>query len=213
MYELDKLKNWAKDLLIIQYHEAIKNKQLIELMVELIFANRLIEQIRDLCLNLKQSIGVQLDVVGKWLGINRNYSGEYFEKVRFALPSYSQIKTSTYFPAQGGFSNYTNFETLNGGFLMYKEWYETFSAVNKLGDELFRKLCELKAIKNAIAYTNKNISEAIYKWSNGDVYVTWGDMECTYHYPVSYYQLMNIANDKKVLLAPSGVKIILEEYI
>lgn len=213
MYSLDKIKEWAKDLLIIQYHEALKNKQLIELMVELLFANNLILQIRDLCLNLKESIGAQLDVVGKWLGVNRNYSGEYFEKTRFSLVGYNQIKSDVYFPVQGGFSNYTNFETLNGGFLMYKEWQETFASVNKLGDDSFRQLCELKAIKNSIRFTNKSISDAILQWSGGRVYVTWGVMECTYHYPIAMTQIMRIARDKNVLLAPTGVKINFEEYV
>lgn len=96
---------------------------------------------------------------------------------------------------------------------MYKEWKDVFSAINKLGDIYFRRLCELKAIKNSIIFTNKNIDDAINKWSNGEIYTTWDVMQVTYHYPVSYYQIINIAYNKNVLLAPTGCEIILEEYI
>lgn len=210
---LEEIEKYFCDLLIIQYRQAPKNRALIKALVNLIFAKNLGLKIKDLTVNLKDSIGAQLDVVGKWLGVDRNYSGEFFEEPRLALVGYNQIKTDAYFPMQGGFSNYTNFDALNGGFLMYKEWYDTFSAINKLGDIYFRRLCELKAIKNSIVFTNKNIDDAINKWSNGEVYTTWDVMQVTYHYPVSYYQIMNIAYNKNVLLAPTGCEIILEEYI
>ena len=71
---LDEVKSWAKDLIILQYHRSPKNQALIDTMVELIFAKYLILQIRDLCLNVNESTGAQLDVIGKWVGVDRYYN-------------------------------------------------------------------------------------------------------------------------------------------
>ena len=208
---LQEIKDWAKKLLIIQYSQANKNKKLIDLMVELIFANNLILKIRDLCLNVDKSEGAQLDIIGAWVGINRYYTGSLFEEDRFSLVDYGNIKQNTYFPAQGGFSNYSNFNSLKGGILTYKEWLSKISNLNKLGDDLFHELIKLKIIKNSINFTNKNIDDAIYKWSNGNVYTTWDVMKVTYHYKLEYFKLMQIAQIKGVLLAPTGCIIEIEE--
>ena len=90
--ELQNIKEWAKNLLIIQYSQAKKNRALIDIMVELLFANNLILQIRDLCLNVEESIGAQLDVVGKWVGIDRYYNAiDLWEQPYTALVNYSNI--------------------------------------------------------------------------------------------------------------------------
>ena len=208
---LQNIKEWAKKLLIVQYSQANRNKKLIDYMVDLVFANNLIIKIRDLCLNVDKSEGAQLDVIGLWVGINRFYTGALFEDNRFSLVNYSNIKSNTYFPGQGGFSNYTNFNTLLGGLLTYKEWLSRIANLNKMGDYYFRELIKLKIIKNSIVFTNKNIDDAIYKWSNGNVYTTWDTMKVTYHYKIGYFQIMQIAQLKGVLLAPTGCTIEIEE--
>ena len=179
--ELDNIKEWIKNLIIIQYRQSKKNRALIDLLVELIFANNLILQIRDLCLSVDKSVGVQLDVVGKWVGVDRYYKeAELWEHPYLSFFNYSEIPNlpdnfdpSDLDPNRGGFSTYSNFEDNNGGFLTYKDWQDTRTAVNKLGDEIFRELIKLKIIKNSINHTQKNIDKAIYEWSNGHVYTTW----------------------------------------
>lgn len=210
--ELQNIKEWAKNLLIIQYSQAKKNRALIDLMVELLFANNLILQIRDLCLNVEESIGAQLDVVGKWVGIDRYYNTiDLWEQPYTALVNYSNISNNTYEQWQGGFSTYSNFADNNGGFLMYKAWRDTRTKVNAMGDDYFRSLIKLKIIKNSINHTCKNIDDAIWKWSNGQVYTTWGTMEVTYHYPSSLHNLMQLALYKNVLPVPTGCTLLTEE--
>ena len=72
--ELENIKEWAKNLIIIQYRQSKKNRKLIDILVELLFANLLILQIRDLCLSVDKSTGAQLDIVGKWVGIDKYYN-------------------------------------------------------------------------------------------------------------------------------------------
>ena len=205
---LEDVKSWAKDLLILQYHSSPKNQALIDLMTELIFADNLILQIRDLCLNVDESIGAQLDVVGKWVGIDRYYNAiDLWEQPYLALVNYSNIANNDYLQWQGGMSSYTNFGDNDGGFLMYKAWRDIRTEVNAMGDNYFRSLIKLKIIKNSIRFTNKNIDDAIKEWSNGQIYTTWGTMEVTYHYPAELTNLMTLAAYKNVLLAPTGCAI------
>lgn len=211
---LQEIKDWIKNLIIVQYRQSPKNRALIDLLCELIFANNLILKIRDLCLSVENSVGAQLDVVGKWVGVDRYFNAiDLWEKSYFSLPYYETIRNSAYDQYQGGFSNYVNFETLEGAFLTYKEWQDIRTKVNAMGDEYFRSLIKLKIIKNSIHHTCKNIDEAIWQWSNGKVYTTWSIMEVTYHYDSSYKNIMTLANYKNVLPCPSGCTLTLEEII
>ena len=173
--ELNKIKTWIKNLIIIQYRQSRKNRALIDILVELFFANNLIPQIRDLCLSVDKSEGAQLDVVGKWVGVDRFYNGiELWEHRYLSFINYSDMKDPI-FPnnldwTQGGFSSYSTFADNDGGFLMYKQWQDTRTAVNKLGDDIFRQLIKLKIIKNSINHTQKNIDDAIWSWAGGNKY-------------------------------------------
>ena len=208
---LTNLQEYFANLIILQYRYAPENRALIKNLVNLIFANNLALQIRDLTVDVKNSIGAQLDVVGKWVGIDRYYnSSELWTKKYFSMPLYSAIKTSTYNQFQGGFSNYTNFDS-PGAFLTYKNWQAVRSKVNALGDEYFKPLIELKIIKNSINHTCKNIDEAIFEWSGGLVYTTWDVMEVTYHYDTSYKTVMTLAEYKNALPRPTGCTVNTEE--
>ena len=222
--ELENIKSWAKDLIILQYKRAKKNQQTIDLMTELLCANNLILQIRDLCLSVENSIGAQLDVVGKWVGLDRYYNAiDLWNHPYTALVNYENISSGNYEQWQGGFSTWENFEQNNGGFLTWEDWINTRTKVNAMGDAYFRALIKLKIIKNEINHTCKNIDDAIWAWSNGNVYTTWDVMKITYHYTgntilnagtsseINLHNLMQLAVYKNVLVAPTGCEIEIEE--
>lgn len=280
--ELQNAKDWAKNLLIMEYSQAPKNRQCIDLMCDILFANNLTLKIRDYfnlgytTVDLSRSQGVtaavinyqtfaqtannmtgtylfkyiggswklndnivsltdygvkitgtpqagdilniifiaytatgaQLDIIGKWVGIDRYYDAiDLWEQSYLALVNYSNVSSSTYEQWQGGFSKFTTFDDNNGGFLMYSDWINTRTKVNQMGDDYFRKLIKLKIIKNNINHTMKNIDDAIWEWSGGEIYTTWGTMEITYHYPTELSNLMTLAQYKNVLVAPTGCEI------
>lgn len=208
---LQDLQKYFADLLIIQYRNSNKNRALISNLVNLIFANNLALQIRDKTVNINDSIGAQLDIVGKWVGIDRYYYGNLWTHPYLSFPDYTTIKNDSFSEYQGGFSTYENFADNNGGFLTYDAWQSVRITVNEIGDEYFRPLIKLKVIKNSINHTCKNIDNAIWDWSNGNVYTTWGTMTLTYHYTSQYKDLITLANYKKALLKPTGCTLILEE--
>lgn len=208
---LTQLKKYFADLLILQYRNVPKNRAFVALLVDLIFANVIFKQIGDLTVNINNSVGVQLDVVGKWLGLDRYYTTTWvWNKKYFSLPSYSQIKNNNYYDSQGGFSTYSNF-TNEGAFLIYSIFQNVRTKVYSMSDEIFRPLCKLKAIKNSINHTMQAIDEAIYNWSEGNVYTTWDTMELTYHYTTDYTNIINLAYNKGILPHPTGVNVIIEE--
>lgn len=213
--ELENIKEWAKNLIIIQYHQSKKNRKLIDILVELLFANNLILQIRDLCLNVNESTGAQLDVIGKWVGIDRYYNNaDIWDHPYLSFINYSDIQNPANLdPMQGGFSSYLTFEDNNGGFLTYQSWKSTRTATNTIGDEYFRMLIKLKIIKNSINHTMRNIDKAIYEWSGGKVYTTWNKMEVIYNYDESYKNLMTMAIYKNALPAPTGCKITTQQIV
>lgn len=170
---LEELKEYFANLLIIQYRGAERNRNLIKFLVDLIFANNLALKVKEETVSIN-SIGAQLDVVGKWVGVDRYYLQELWNRIFLALPNYETIKDSSYTQYQGGLSDYTTFDNNDGGVVMYKDWQAIRGKVNELGDDLFKKLIELKIIKNSLNHTCKNIDDAIYSWSEGNVYTTWG---------------------------------------
>lgn len=209
---LKSLQEYFANLIILQYRNAPKNRSLIFQLVNLIFANVLALQIRDLTVNVEKSEGAQLDVVGKWVGLDRYYNGtELWEHPYLSFPYYSQIKADVYDDVQGGFSTYTNFADNNGGFLTYKQWQDIRTSANTMGDDLFRQLIKLKIIKNSINHTCKNIDNAIWLWSGGKVYTTWNTMQVTYNYDPSYKTIMTLAVYKDVLPRPTGCAVITQE--
>lgn len=207
---LDDLKEYFANLIIMQYRMSEKNRRTIKMLVDLIFANNLALKIRDLCVDVNKSFGVQLDVVGAWVGLDRFYN----DIILWDKPYFSNIswgKTPNY-AYQGGFSNWRNFSYLRGATMTWRKLRELYLASNKMGDELFRTLIKLKIIKNSIKFTNKNIDEAIYQWSDGKVYTTWDTMKVTYNYPASMATTMTLAQYKNCLLAPTGCEIELVNY-
>lgn len=210
--ELEKTKEWFKDLIIIQYRQSPKNRALIDLMVELIFANNLILQIRDECLSVDKSIGAQLDVVGKWVDLDRFFNGiEKFDRPYLSYLYDTTIRDESWNNLQGGFSTYNNFADNNGGFLMYKDWQDVRLKDNKMEDDDFRALIKLKIIKNSINHTCKEIDDAIWEWSEGNVYTTWSKMEVTYNYNSTYRNIIELADYKNILPYPTGCNVVLKE--
>lgn len=202
-FSLDEIKKWACNLPILEYRNAPKNRLLIEELVDLIFANNILLKMRY-GFDLETAEGAQLDIIGKWVGLDRYYNGiDLWEHPYTSLVNYSNIQSDNYNQYQGGLSLYSTFADNDGGFLMYKDWIDVRTKVNQMGDAYFRSLIKLKIIKNNINFTMKNIDDAIYQWSDGEIFTTWGTMEVTYHYPSDKSNLMLLAVYKDCLPAPT----------
>lgn len=204
---LAELSKYYENLLIVQYNGKPRAKATIRLMVNLLWVNMVLLQIRD-AFDWRTATGPQLDIVGRWVGCSRFYDGQLFEfQPWFALVPYDQEPDNL----QGGFSTYETF-TNAGGFLDYDNIRPT---QNQLVDKAFRIMIGLKIIKNNISATCRNIDETIwnYEYFNHEVYTTWEADKLTYHYPATLREVMRVADSKNVLPCPTGVRLELKEII
>lgn len=203
---LQSLEEYYSNLLIIQYHGKPRAKATIQLFVRLLYANMILLQIRD-SFDRKNAIGKQLDIIGEWVGVNRFYNGQLFDfHPWFALINWEEEPDNL----QGGFSTFETFNTIEGGFLDYENILPT---QNKLNDEAFKIMIDLKIIKNSISTTCKNIDEAIWNYFEGKVYTVWTPDQLTYYYPSELAEVLQVALSKSVLPVPTGVRIELKEII
>ena len=179
------------------------------MVVDLIFANLILLQIQN-AFDWKTAVGEQLDIIGKWVGVSREYAGSlYWGKKYLSYPSWDILTPDDKTDAlQHGYSDYETFDSDIGGTLTYNE---IGFLKQQLNDEDYRVVIGLKIIKNNLVHTCKNIDDAIWNYFNGEVYTTWEPHEITYHYPASLSVVMNVCDYKNVLPAPTGVSIKLSQ--
>lgn len=204
------LLDYYSNLLIVQYNGKPKATAFIKLLTKMILANMIIMQIRD-AFDWKTAVGKQLDVIGAWVGVSRNYNAvDSWNNTYLSYPSYGTFTVAENDPQRGGYSDYLSFDTLDGGVLTYKDLQ---SDSQKLDDDDFRVVIGLKIIKNSINHTCGEIDKAIFDYFNQTVYTTWETpYVVTYHYPISLSTIINICLYKGVLLAPTGCSIQLAAY-
>lgn len=206
---IEQLHEYYANLLIVQYNGKPKAQAHIKFLVDLIFANLILLQIQN-AFDWRTAVGAQLDIIGKWVGVSRNYNGSLFwGNTYFSYPKSNQlVPTDKTDGLQHGYSDYDTFDTDTGNILTYKDLGFVEQALN---DDDYRIVIGLKIIKNSINHTCKNIDDAIWEYFNGQVYTTWDDMEITYHYPEALETIINVCEYKNVLPAPTGIKITLSQ--
>lgn len=205
---LKSLLDYYANLLIIQYNGKSKASATIKMIANLILANLVILQIRD-GFDWRTAVGKQLDIIGKWVGVTRDYKGSlYWGQTFLSYPNSNQlVPTDTTDNLQHGYSDYKTFDD-DGQVLTY----QSLGFVEQsLSDDDYRTIIGLKIIKNSINHTAKNIDDAIWEYFNGQVYTTWQPHQIIYNYPASLTTIIEVCNYKNVLPAPTGVSIVLRE--
>lgn len=205
---LHKLEDYYTNLLIVQYNGKPKATAHIKMLVNLIWVNMIFFQVRD-AFDWETAGQAQLDIIGKWIGIDKFYKGQLFDfHAWFSLTDYDTSPDNL----QGGFSTFETFDTVSGGVLDYEEILPT---QNKMPTKTFRQLIGLKIIYNSISFTCKAIDEAIWDYFNGQVYTTWipASHKLIYTYPSSLNEIFEVAYDKGILPCPPTVSIQLQEII
>lgn len=204
---MEELLNYYSNLLIVQYNGKPKAKATIELLTYIMYANLIMLQIQN-AFDWKVAIGNQLDIIGKWVVVSRNYQGTLFwNKTFLSYPNSDDLvptdKTDAF---QHGYSDYNTFDDNEGETLTYNN---IGFVEQSLSDDDYRIVIGLKIIKNSINHTCKNIDDAIWEYFEGDIYTTWNDMELTYNYPSSLETIMEVCYYKNVLPVPTGISVIL----
>lgn len=203
MANITSIVDYYANLLIVQYHDRAKAKALISLMVNELLAEGIILDIRD-GYNIDSAVGVQLDILGKYIGADRLFQDNDLTNM-FSLETYGEADPTA--DVRWGFVTYANYDSvLENGVLNYS------SIVSKdffLIDSDYRTLLKLKIIKNYSNGSHKQIDDAIFAFFGTDVVASQtGNMEMTYTVPFSLTAILNAAIIKGILPKPIGVNLI-----
>ncbi len=187
------------NLLIIQYHNKPKAQATIAALIRQVLAHGIFFDIRD-GYAVETAVGIQLDVVGKYVGVDRFYQGQDFGSGFFALLPYAQPSP---FDTQLGLLPYAEWIQGSGSVLTYDDVLSTTIA---LDDGSYRTLIEFKIIQNNGNNSHKQIDDSLYEFFGSAVRASSsGNMQMVYFVPYSLSQVMAAAIQKHVLPKPMGV--------
>lgn len=206
---IEQLRKYYSDLLLLEYQKT-KAIAHIKLLVDLLMpinsktGNLLIKDISD-CFNIDSAVGVQLDTVGKYIGLNRFFvqvsidEGDYFQPT-----TYLTLNEIT--EQELGFSTYDTFETSLGGFIQYEDAQQTN---NELSDDDYRNLLRMQILFNNSNGSRKQTAENLFKFFGDGIQVADGGavMSIIYFATPEYTDILNYSLQNGLIPRPAGVRI------
>lgn len=197
---VEDIQKYYADLLIVQYNNQPKAKGTIELISGEFYSDAIFYQVQD-AFDIDSAVGAQLDIIGKYAGIDRNFLGQVFpDDTYFQFTDYDTTLTGT----EKGFSDYDNYNSLSGYFLNYND---IVSITLKLNDDDFRTLIKLKILINTSDSSQKSIDDDLFLLFGNEIFASFGNMDVTYFVTSQYLQIASIAGQKGALPKPMGVRL------
>lgn len=212
MADVSELVDYYVNLLIIQYHNQQKAQATIRLLAETILANGVIldtEEAYNIAPALGDTaVGPQLDVIGKYVGVNRYFAeinyGDYFALVPY-LGVPGSLPSS---PPAFGFETYATFPTSfdYNGTLVYDD---IVTSQNALSDANFLVLIQLAILRNNMNFSNGAIDEGMWALFGNQIRPeTGGNMTIIYFIDGPETTLIQAILAKKLLPKPMGVRLL-----
>lgn len=199
--DIDDIVRSYVDLLIIQYFNKPKARATIDLFVRELLAQGILFDIRD-AYSVDTAVGVQLDVIGKYVGIDRFYTGQDLDGY-FSLITYEEVDSPP--PEKIGLADYSDFDSNIGSFLRY---FDVLSSGLRLDDESFRFLIRMRIVQNHSDHSHFSIDESMFRFFGLSVIPdSIGNMEMFYFASSDVIEIARIAFEKQVFPRPMGVGI------
>ena len=163
--ELESVKEYYADLLILQYRNKPKARATIKMLVGICMGDGLVFELND-CLNIDKAEGKQLDLIGQILGCNRNVYGLTPDAKWFSFE-----KTGAY--------GYSDKDAVSEGY--WKSYFNSSGSSYALPDSDYRQLLKFKAALNVMPSTMKGMDEALYQVFGDNVMIQNNqDLSITY---------------------------------
>ena len=189
-------------LLILQYKNLPNAKATVQAVIEIIMIYEIIESVKN-GYDIDTAIGVQLDILGKYIGISRNIDGIDFTRTYFGYLTYAETPPKT---GISGYANYTD-PVPDVQFRMYSEEGGDVLVLNDEEYRLFQKLRSDINDSNASLYDIDNLLLELFE---GAASVSDpGTMELTYTFPTDKTRIVTIANSVGLIPQPMGVNVII----
>lgn len=152
---------YYQNLLIVQYHNKRTAKSEIELAVKTFIGDNIIPQI---IFDVDTSVGAQLDLIGKIVGLSRIAEGFAFANKYFSYDDYSDPMSN----AQGrGYSDIGNPVDA-----IFKDYDEARKSIYSMTDGQYRKMIRLKILANNGIATNKYVDDSLYQIFGDGIKIT-----------------------------------------
>lgn len=203
MADVTDIINYYVNLLIIQYSGKPKAQATIRLLAEETLASGIFLDVEN-GYNLENAVGVQLDVIGKYVGVDRYFRGQIFDGY-FAFVKYDEDFGSIS-PAKKGFCDYSNIGVKVGKWLKYSD---IISTTYQLNDDDYRVILKMKIFQNNSNMSHKEIDDFIFGLFGTAVTVSsTGNMHINYTSDIAHQLLIQVAIEKDVLPRPMGVNLV-----
>lgn len=192
--------NYYKDLLIAQYKDKINANKVIDFFIKDFPYNVLFQLKDNNAFDLETAVGVQLDILGRIVGVDRNYQDLTLNNAN--APFFGMSK-SVLLDGNDMFTGFaktlTNGKILSGSDIL---------ASRILSDDVFRIVIKYKIIQNYTNNSEKDITDSLFNFFGNDIIATSADnMEIFYFTTQINSNLIKIIFKKKILPKPIGVKI------
>lgn len=199
MADITSILEYYSNLLVIQYNSKEKAKATIELLVNTILADGLVFDTRD-AFNLDDAVGVQLDIIGKWVGVDRFYSDESFGDSVFGFADAHNVGSVS--------ANITGFDDAAAPDKtgVFTDAEGVISNGVALTDDNYRIIIKFKIAQNNIDHSNKSIDDALFETFGTELFAKDNyDMTMSYLIVGLDEVLINALVQKDLLLRPMAV--------
>jgi len=192
--------DYYTNLLIIQYNNKPKARATISLFIREMLGDGILFDVQE-AYNLDTAVGVQLDVIGIYVGVDRFFTVndpiDYF-----AFTDYVEVDPDS--KEKFGLTTYAGFEDFQyNGTLNYKS---VLAEENRLSDDDYRVVIKLKILQNNSNHSHKSIDDGMFKFFGNDVRPdSVGDMVMTYFISENVTAIILASLTKKILPRPMGV--------
>ena len=197
---IQKLIQYYSGLLIIQYANQPKAQAHIQLLAQTLLASCVYLDVLN-GYDIDTAVGVQLDVIGKYVGVNRFWPQENLTDY-FSFTTYTEVDPTG--PPKFGFSDYTTFSGFSyNGTLTYSEIVET---QNALSDSDFRILIQVAIIQNTCSCGEGEIDAKLFPIFGNEIRrESFGHMKMFYFITTAITPLIQALILKKLFPKPMGV--------
>lgn len=185
------------NLLILQYKTKPKASAQISALIESLMIYDLAIKVRD-GYDIDTAIGVQLDIIGKYLGTDRIVTGSVFTRDYFGFANYGEV-------VPFAFESYIKYSDVVPD-IQYRRYIESNQSLFALNDDEYRQILKLKLIQNYSNASNMEIDDFIDTFfGDSAIFTDRENMTISYIFQDTVERLVTIAVSEGLLPKPAGV--------
>jgi len=195
--ENENLIEYYKELLIMQYNDKPKAVATIDALIRATMIFDVAAQVRD-GYDIETAVGMQQDVLGKYLGTNRVVTGTTFTRSYFGFSEYGDTGPFTFFPMLKYGEDAPD--------ALFRNYTESSQSLFALTDEEYRTIQKIAIIRNNSNASDKDIDDLLFQLFGSDAYfLDRMNMTVSYLVGENMARLFTIAKSSGLLPNPSGV--------